>query len=212
MERIYADLTAKYPHDAAVKNAQAEFLWSMGEQTRALDAWLAAEKIDPANAIVLDHLGGSFLAAGNAKKAAGFYARATKSAPENPAYHYNYANVAYLFRHELLDDAHPDANAMLRHALFHFAEAARLESLNPEYARAYAETFYTIPDPDWRVALQAWQHFYEITPGKDYALLNLARVHMKLGNKSLAHETLTRIKSPEFDRLKKRLQERIDTE
>ena len=212
MEFIYAELTAKYPRDAAVKNACGEFLWSVGEPARAVEAWLAAEEIDPKSAVVLDHLGGSFLAAGNPKKAAGYYARATASAPDNATYHYNYANVAFLFRHELLDAARPDAAAMLHDALSHFAAATRLDPLNAEYARAYAETFYSVPNPDWRAALLAWQHFYEITPGKDFALLNLARVHMTLGNKPEARASLARIQSPEFDRLKTRLLERIETE
>ena len=86
------------------------------------------------------------------------------------------------------------------------------EEVGEEYARAYAETFYTIPDPDWRVALQAWQHFYEITPGKDFALLNLARVHMKLGNKPEALATLSKVQAPELEKLKTRLRERIETE
>ncbi len=210
--RVYEELGTQYPRDATVKNAHAEWLWSMGEHEQAVEMWLGAEKLDPANAVVLDHLGGSLLAAGQAKRAAAYYARATASAPENAAYHHNYANVAYIFRHELLDAARPDAAAVLREALTHFAAAARLAPLNPEYARAYAETFYTVPDPDWNAALRAWQHFYEISPGKDFALLNLTRVHMKLGDKSAARAALGRVQAPEFHALRNRLQERIDTE
>ncbi len=210
--RVYEELAAKYPADATVKNAHAEWLWGMGEHERAVEWWLAAEKIDPANAVVLDHLGGSFLAAGQTKKAAAYYARATASAPDHAAYHYNYANVAFLFRHELLDAARPDATAVLGHALEHFAAAARLDPLNPEYARAYAETFYTVPNPDWQAALLAWRQLHEISPKKDFALLNIARVQMKLGNKPEARATLARVHGTEFSGLKKRLEERIDTE
>jgi Tfp pilus assembly protein PilF len=212
LDRAYAELSAKYPDDATIKNAHGEFLWTRGEHARAVQAWLAAEEIEPGNAVVLDHLGGSFLAAGDAKKAASYYVRAARSSPANAAYHFNYANVAFLFRHELLDPGHPDADSLLRDALAHFAEAARLQPLDPDYARAYAETYYTVPDPDWRAALRAWQHFYEISPQKDFALLNLARVHMKLGNKPEARESLARIQGPEFRGLKTRLQERIEAE
>jgi tetratricopeptide (TPR) repeat protein len=212
LDRFYEELGAKYPADATVKNAHAEWLWTMGEHDRAVDRWLAAEKIDPKNAVVLDHLGGSFLAGGDAKKAAAYYARATASVPENATYHHAYANVAFMFRHELLDAARPDASAMLRHALAHFAEAARLDPLNPEFARAYAETFYTVPDPDWSEALRAWQHVYEISPNRDFALLNIARVQMKLGDKNAAKESLARVQGSEFHGLRNRLRERIDTE
>ena len=212
LARAYEELAAKYPDDAAVRNAQGEFLWTTGEQGPAMGAWLAAEKLEPGNAVVLDHLGGGYLAEGNAVKAAEYFRRAAKSAPANAAYHFSYANVAFIFRHQLLDADHADANSLLRDALAHFEEASRLQPLDAEYARAYAETFYSVPDPDWRAALRAWQHFYDISPRKDFALLNLARVHMKLGNKPEARETLGRIQSPEFSRLKTRLQERIETE
>lgn len=212
MERIYVDLAAKYPRDAAIPNAHAELLWSLDQPAQAVEKWLAAEQLDPHNATVLDHLGGSSLAAGDAKKAAAYFARAFASAPAKARHHFNYANVTFLFRHELLDPARPNADAVIQDALAHFREAARLEPLDPEYARAFAETFYLLNPPDWPAALRAWQHFYEISPQKDFALLNLARVHMKLGNKPEARESLARIQNPEFDRLKARLNQRIDSE
>jgi tetratricopeptide (TPR) repeat protein len=212
METIFADLVAKYPKDAEIKNGQAEFFWNEEKHERAVEAWLEAEKLDPRNAVVLDHLGGSYSAGGETKKAAGYYARAMESEPGKAVYHFNYANFAYIFRHELIDKEHPDATAVMQLALKHFAEASKLEPLNVEYARAYAETFYTMPTPDWQVALAAWQHLLDISPKKDFALLNLARVHMKLGNKPEARESLSRVQGPEFDRVKARLKERLETE
>lgn len=209
LERVYVELGTRFPRDAAIKNAHGEFLWTRGEQTRAMQAWLAAEQLAPEDAVVLAHLGDGFLAAGEARKAAGYYARAVKSAPDNAAFHHHYANVAFIFRHELLEAAHPDADSRLREALAHFAEAARLAPLDPEYARAYAETFYSVPQPDWRAALRAWQHFHDISPRKDFALLNLARVQIHLGELPEARASLGRIQSPEFHRLKARLEERI---
>ena len=187
--------------DAAVKNGHAEFLWSRGERRRAVDTWLAAEKLDPTNGVVLDHLGGSFLDAGDTRRGAGYYVRAVQSAPQNAAYHFSYANVAFLFRHELHDAAHPDSDAVLDEAMKQFSEAARLQPLNADYARAYAEGFYIVPKPDWPTALQAWQHFYEVSPQKDFALVNVARVQLKLGQKVEARATLARIQGAEYGRI-----------
>jgi len=212
LDRIFGDLETKYPLDAAIKNGHAEFLWSIGEQHRAVAAWLAAEKLDPNNAAVLDHLAGSSFAAGEVKKAAGYYVRAMGSAPDNAGYHFSYANLVFLFRHELHDAAHPESNSLLEEALKHFAEAARLEPRNTEYARAFAETFYSMAKPEWPEALKAWQHLSDISPQKDFALLNLARVHMKLGNKPEARASLALIQDPKYDRLKARLIERIEAE
>jgi tetratricopeptide (TPR) repeat protein len=101
---------------------------------------------------------------------------------------------------------------MIQRALRHFAEAARLEPLNVEYAKAYGDTFYYLQPPDWTTALAAWQHYLEITPHKDFAYSNLARVHMELGQKTEARACLVQIHAPDFDHLKARLNQRIDAE
>jgi tetratricopeptide (TPR) repeat protein len=212
LDRVFADLEAKYPRDAAMANGHAEFLWNTGEHDRAWKTWLAAEKLDPNNATVLDHLGGCSLATSEVKKAAGYYARAVSIAPDNADYQFSYANVAFLFRHDLHDAAHPDSESMLVEALQHFSEAARLEPLNAEYARAFAETFYALEKPDWHEALKAWQHLADILPAKDFALLNIARVQMKLGRKPEARASLAQIQDPKYGRLKARLSERIEAE
>lgn len=212
MERIFADLDAKYPQDVTIKNGHAEFLWNVGEHNRAVKLWQEAEKLDPNNGAVLFHLGGNAVAIGDAKKAADYYARAVKSAPTNAGYHFSYANVVFLFRHDLHDAAHPESDSLIDEALKHFGEAARLDPMNAEYARGFAETYYSAPQPDWREALKAWQHFYDISAQKDFALLNLARVHLKLGNKPEARAALAQVQDPKYARLKGRLSERIETE
>ncbi len=52
----------------------------------------------------------------------------------------------------------------------------------------------------------------ELTSQKEFALLNLARVHMKLGHGAEARACLAQIQNPAFDRLKTRLLERIAAE
>jgi tetratricopeptide (TPR) repeat protein len=207
---IYAQLETKYPNDAAIKNGYAEFLWNRGDERQAVDHWLSAEKIEPTNAAVLDHLGGSYLAAGDPRKAAGYFARAVRSSPDDADYHFSYANVAFLFRHELHDSAHPDSESVLTEALQQFSEASRLQPLNAEYARAYAEAFYTVAAPDWEKALAAWQHFFDLTPQKDFALLNLARVYLKLGRNEEARASLERIQGAEYGRLKGQMSRKLD--
>ncbi|EDY22221.1 hypothetical protein CfE428DRAFT_0346 [Chthoniobacter flavus Ellin428] len=212
MEHIFADLDAKYPRDAAIWNGHAEFLWETGDHNRAVKTWQEAEKIDPNNGVVLDHLGGNAVAVGEVKQAAEYYARAIHSAPDKADYHFSYANVVFLFRHDLHDAAHPDSDSRIAEALQHFAEAVRLQPLNAEYARAFAETFYSLPQPDWQAALKAWQHLCEISTQKDFALVNIARVHMKLGNKPEARAALAQVQDPKFARMKGRLSERIEAE
>lgn len=168
--------------------------------------------IDPRNDLALSRLGEAALELGEVKKAAGFYTRALESAPKNAAYHFDLANIIFLFRFDILDAEAPNAEAMIRRARDHFAEAARLEPLNVEYAKAYANIFYDLKPADWEGALTAWNHFMEISPQKDFGYANLARVHMKLGQKAEARACLAQIHAPDFNRLKARLNERMETE
>ncbi|MGB8166316.1 MAG: hypothetical protein WCF18_02425 [Chthoniobacteraceae bacterium] len=206
LDETYADLVAKNPRDAAVRNAHGEFLWERGEQSRAVVEWEAAEQIDPRNSIVLEHLGSGALAAGEARKSAGYFARAVACDPSNAAYHFALANVQFLFRHELLDSVHPNETSLLTEALAHFAEATRLAPGNPEYAGAYAETFYSLPQPDWPAALSAWEHVQLINPQPDFALLHQARIHLKMGHPDAAKACLARIQSVENQKLKSKLE------
>jgi len=212
LEKIYSDLDAQYPDNAAVKSDWAQFLWDRGEKRPAMEKWEAVAKMDPKNAPALSSLGNGYLEMGELKQAAACFTRASESAPANASYHYDLANVVFLFRHDLLDTEAPDESRMIQRALSHFAEAARLEPLNVEYAKAYGDTFFYLQPPDWTTALAAWKHYLEITPHKDFAYSNLARVHMKLGEKTEARACLAQINGPEFDHLKARLNQRIDTE
>lgn len=211
LDQIYADLAVKFPADARVRNALGESLWSRNERDRAMAEWQAAEKLDPKNAVVLDHLADGWLAEGDVRKAAAFASRAVSSEPGNAAYHFALANISFLFRHELTDAAHADSEAVLRRALSNFAEASRLAPANAEYARAYAETFYSVSDPDWQAALAAWTRFFELVPQKDFALMNLGRVHLKLGQKQAALDCLSRIQGTQHEKLKRRIEAQVNS-
>jgi tetratricopeptide (TPR) repeat protein len=208
MQLIFADLEAKHPLDPEIKNAFGEFLWNIDEQRGAIGKWEAAERLNPKNAIVLTHLGGAHLANGKARRAFEYFTRATHAEPTSALYHLNLANVAFVFRHDLP----VTEQAAFELAREHFAEASRLAPGNSDYARAYAELFYSLPRPDWQSALAAWEHFKEITNNKDFALVNLARVHMKLGQKEAARMCLSDVQGADFKRLKERLTERLENE
>jgi tetratricopeptide (TPR) repeat protein len=204
----YARLAKAHPRDVAIRDAHGDFLWRMDDRDGALREWLAAEKLDPKNVAVLNHLAGCYLATGDARQCFDRYLRASEVEPADPIAHFNVANVACVFRHEL---GKTEAEA-LEVALRHFAVAHRLAPDNAELARAYAETFYLVPDPDWRAALQVWQTHLRLVTERNFTLLNLARVHMKLGQADEARACLQQVHGPENQRLKARLAARIDAE
>ena len=204
----YAALTARYPKNAAIREARGDFLWGMNDHDGALREWLAGERIEPENAEILNHLAGAYMAQGDPKAALGFHLRAAKAEPENARTHFTAANIACLFRHDL-GKTEDECYAL---ALQHFAEAHRLAPQNPEFARGYAETFYLVPRPDWQTALKVWKNYLNLIPEKDFALLNLTRVHMKLGDAENARACLAQVTGLENERQKKRLSARIDAE
>ena len=203
----YEALVKKHPNDATIRDARAGYLWGMNDREGALREWLAAEKIDPKNAAVLNHLAGTYLAMGEPRESLGFFLRASEAEPGNAATHFSAANVACMFRH----DVGRTEEECFTLALRHYAEAHRLAPKNPEFTRGYAETFYMVGNPDWQTAVRVWRDYLDLMPEKNFALLNLARVHIALGESEKARACLAQVTGAEHDRLKNRLAARIET-
>ncbi len=209
LDRVYAELIVKFPGDVAIKNSYAAFLWECQEHGRAETVWKDAEKLAPENSATQHGLATVALAAGDVRKAAERMRRACAAEPENAMYHFDLANVLFMFRREFRDSS---AEASIDRALKHYSEACRLAPLNIDYARGYAESFYGLSKPDWNGALAAWQHLLEISPRKDFALANLATIHLKLGRKDEARACVEKMQDPAFAGRKARLIERIKRE
>ncbi len=212
MEKLFDGLVAKYPDDAGILNSRGEFLWIVEEPAKAERDWKAAERLDPRNAAVLNHLGGCALEHGEVKHSADYFQRAVDAAPAVAVYHFNLANLLYMFRRDLPTTDAPQPEEISRRAMHHYAEASRLEPLNEQYLRGYAETFFLLPAPDWHAALQTWERLAQMTANKDIALSNLARIHLKLGEKEKALDCLSKITNPDFNHLKAKLKTEIERE
>ena len=208
LEAGYASLVRRHPKNAALRDARGNFLWERNDREGAVREWNVAVRLEPKNTTVLNHLAGAHLAKGDPKEALGYYIRSVEAEPRDAHTHFSTANVAWMFRHEVGRTESECVDLALRH----FAEAHRLAPTNPEFARGYAETFYLIPHPDWTTALKVWTAYLNLMPEKDFALLNLARVHLNLGDAGNARACLAQVTNPANERLKKRLEARIQAE
>jgi cytochrome c-type biogenesis protein CcmH/NrfG len=94
---------------------------------------------------------------------------------------------------------------LLQRALFEFREASRLAPMNLEYARAYAETFYGMPNPDWEEAEIAWQHYLELSTDRNFAYLQLARVSLHRHNNAEALSFLDKVSDSAYSEVKEKL-------
>ncbi len=209
LERSFADLVERHPSEPSARSAFAEFLWERDDRESAIREWEAAERLAPTDATVLARLADAHLAAGRGKISAQYFRRASDAAPTDARLRHAAGNALFLFRHELTD-AETSEDRVLALAVDYLAAASRLAPQVVDYARSYAETFYGLPKPDWSAALAAWEHYLEISPNRDFAHANLARVRLKLGHFDAARVALEKIESADFKRLKVILQSQID--
>ncbi|MEA3186565.1 MAG: hypothetical protein QOD99_395 [Chthoniobacter sp.] len=205
---VFERLVKKYPRDAGVREAYGAYFWDIERRDAAFAQWQAGEGIDPKNAGIIFHLGHAWLDLGDAKKACDYFERAVRFAPREAIYHYNLGNALFLFRHEVADTT---ADAVAQRALSEMRTANELEPLNAELAKAYAMAFYTVAKPDWNDALKAWKRYLEISGDTDFACTNLARISLKVGDKTSARSFLARVSDPAFHRVKERLSAQADS-
>src|SRR5205814_5239497 len=171
-----------------------------------------AQRLQPDNGEAANRLGGAYLRMARAREAAAQFSLAVRCDNGNPDYHFDLANVEFLFRHDLSAAWKLDSAELLRLALSEFHEASRLAPLDRQYAGAYAETFYAMPNPDRKEAQGAWQHYLELSTNRSFVYLQLARVSLKQHNKAEALSFLDKIPEPTFSVVKEKLRKQAETQ
>jgi tetratricopeptide (TPR) repeat protein len=210
VEQIYYQLVRDNPQSAPAQNALAAFLWKNGKAEAAVEHWRTAQRLEPENAEAANSLGGVYLRIGRVREAAEQFLLAVRSESSNPDYHFDLGNVEFILRRDLTAAWKIDSAELLRRALFQFREASRLAPTDPEFARAYAETFYGIPEPDWKETQVAWQHYLGLATNRNFAYLQLARVSLKQKKKAEALSFLDKISDPAFSQLKEKLRKQAE--
>lgn len=200
----------EHPGSAAAHLSYAEFLAENGNLRAAVAHWHTAQQLAPSNAAIANSLGGAYLRMGKAAASAAAFAHAIDLERDNPAYHFNLANVEFMLRHDLTAAWKMETPAVLRLALAEFREASRLAPNDLEYARAYAETFYGVPDADWSQAEAAWKHVLSLSSQDDFVYLQLARVSLKRGDGEAARQFLNKVVNAQHDGLKRKLRAQAD--
>ncbi len=210
VEQIYYQLVRDNPQSVPAQNALAGFLWKNGKTEAAVEHLRIAQGLEPANAESANSLGGAYLGLGRVSDAAEQFLLAIHLEAANPLYHFNLANVEFVLRNDLTAAWKIDSAELLQRALLEFREASRLAPMDLEYARAYAETFYGMPNPDWKEAQVAWQHYLELSTNRNFAYLQLARVSLKRHKKAEALSFLDKISDSSYSELKEKLRKQAE--
>jgi tetratricopeptide (TPR) repeat protein len=210
VEQIYYQLVRDNPQSVPAQNALAAFLWKNGKAEAAVEHWRTAQRLEPKNGEAANSLGGAYLRMGRVREAAEQFLLAVRSESDNPAYHFDLGNVEFLLRRDLTAAWKIDSTELLQRALFQFREASRLAPSDLEYARAYAETFYGMPNPDWEEAQIAWQHYLELSTDRNFAYLQLARVSLKRHKKAEALSFLDKVSDSSYSGVKEKLRKQAE--
>ena len=210
VEQIYYQLVRNNPQSVPAQNALAAFLWKNGKAEAAVEHLRIAQGLEPANAESANSLGGAYLGLGRVSDAAEQFLLAIHLEAANPLYHFNLGNVEFVLRRDLTTAWKIDSAELLQRALFQFREASRLAPMDLGYARAYAETFYGMPNPDWKEAQVAWQHYLELSTNRNFAYLQLARVSLKRHKKAEALSFLDKISDSSYSELKEKLRKQAE--
>ena len=205
VEQIYYQLARDNPRSVPAQNALAAFLWKNGKAEAAVLHWRTAQLLEPENGEAASSLGGAYLRMGRVRQAAEQFLLAVRFESDNPDYHFDLGNIEFVLRDDLTAAWKIDSAELLQRALFQFREASRLAPTDLEYARAYAETFYGMPNPDWEEAQIAWQHYLELSTNRNFGYLQLARVSLKRHKKAEALSFLDKILDPSYFRIKEKL-------
>ncbi len=205
VEQIYYQLVRDHPQSVPAQNALAAFLSKNGKLEAAIEHWRTAQRLQPENGEAANSLGGAYLRMGRVREAAEQFLLAVYSESDNPDYHLDLGNVEFIFRRDLTAAWKIDSAELLQRALFQFREASRLAPTDLEYARAYAETFYGMPNPDWKEAEVAWQHYLKLSTNRNFAYLQLARVSLKRHKKAEALSFLDKISDSRYSEVKEKL-------
>lgn len=205
VEQIYYQLVRDHPQSVPAQNALAAFLSKNGKVEAAVEHWRTVQRLQPDNGEAANSLGGAYLRMGRVREAARQFLLAVRFESDNPDYHFDLGNVEFVFRRDLTAAWKIDSAELLERALFQFREASRLAPTDREYARAYAETFYGMPNPDWEQAQIAWQHYLKVCTDRNFACLQLARVSLKQHKKAEALSFLNKVSGSLYSEVKEKL-------
>jgi tetratricopeptide (TPR) repeat protein len=210
VKKAYRQFLEANPQHVRAMIAYGSFLCDIEEESEGLQWWLKAREVDPKNAAVRNNLANHYGHSGEPKRAIEEYEAAIQLQPNEPVYYFNLANTLYLFRRDAAVLKNATEAEMLDQALESFRKARDLEPANLDYAIAYAETFYSLKNPNWQRALDAWEYCFKLNPTplqRDQVYTHLARINIRLDNVPKAKEYLALVKTDQMQDLRERLTE-----
>lgn len=208
----YQALLSKNQDNVAVLITYGLFLAQIDQRGASLKLLLKADSLEPEHPQVKNQLGNFMTEEASYALALPYYLAAIGLAPKEPLYHYQLGNLLYYFRKEFVHDGIFSEEHLIKQMFEAFKNAATLQPENMAYQYRYAEAFYDVPDADMEAALKEWERIENATKSdrdKQIVYLQIANVHLLLGNKDLVSVVLEKITDPYLATNKGKLLEKL---
>ena len=179
----YQRFLAQHPGHTRAMIAYGSLLDDLGRGDEAMRWWEKAITFDPHAAAAYNNIANHYGHTGRAVDALRYYAKAIALAPDEPMFRFNWAVTCSLFRNDTRAVYGWDTAEIFRRSLAQLRAARDMAPLEFSYAKAYAEEFYLVPQPDWTEARVAWKVCLGLTSDDEQRQLvycHLARVSIRM--------------------------------
>jgi tetratricopeptide (TPR) repeat protein len=208
----YESLIRDNPEFTPAYAAYGYMLWKVGMRTQAVAMLTKANQLDPTIPLVKNELGNYFAEEGKPLEAVSYFLAAAKLEPAEPLYQYQLGTLLYEARDDFLRSGEW-TRASVDHSMQEaFKRAAELAPDRIEFSYRYAESFYDMEEPDWSVALRAWERLEARAQSdieRQTMRLHEANVLLYMENPGEARRVLGTVTDPALEAQKQKLIARL---
>lgn len=144
------------PKNAEAYAAYGYLLRQIGMDKESVGLMLKANSLDPNMPLVKNEIGNYLAEQGKPLEAVSYFLDAIKLDPDQPLYHYQLGTLLYQARDEFIRSGDWTSESVDDAMQKAFKRAAELAPDRIEFTYRYAESFYSMPHPDWDQALKVW--------------------------------------------------------
>jgi tetratricopeptide (TPR) repeat protein len=195
----YESLLRDNPSFAAGYASYGYMLWKISMRKQAVAVLLKANQLDPDIPLVKNELGNYLAEEGKPLEALNYYLSAVKLEPKEPLYHYQIGTLLYEARDDFLKSGEWSRAAIDHSMQEAFKNASELAPDRVEFSYRYAESFYDMVDPDWPLALKAWEGMEARATSeveRQTMRLHQANVFIYMGKPDQARKVLDTVTDP----------------
>jgi tetratricopeptide (TPR) repeat protein len=209
LERAYRVFIERHPDHGRARVVYGNYLADQGREAAAVEQWQQALALDPKLALAWNNLGDYYAHSGRVMQGLEYFEKAIELEPQQATYRFNWASVCSLYRRDVRAAFGWDTQEIMSRCLAEMRQARQLAPRDHAIARAYAEMFDCLADPDWSAAYDAWCYCAQVWPEsleRELIYGRVARAALRLRHFDDAQRWLERMTRPEAASMRQALE------